>query len=150
MYTPDPTLGVKILKVKHYSQKVLLNSAEMEYDNAYRLYSIMPDLFPKPVSVISTGESYGILMEHIPMDTLKVVNRDYPGIDINTVTQQIKEELEQAGILHSDMHGGNILYNPNTGDFKVIDCDPEFICIGEGDDYKANSSRSCSIEYDEL
>lgn len=117
----NPKMGIKVIKS--------FKNAQEEFKNLQKAYNICPDLFPKPGKIIYVKElsRYGYTMEHISYPTLykcKSIN-DY------IVTEQIEMILEEFGIIHMDLHKSNILYDINTGNFKVIDTDPTFFIFKE-------------------
>ncbi|KAH9275787.1 hypothetical protein BASA83_001589 [Batrachochytrium salamandrivorans] len=84
--------------------------------------------------------------------------------DIETVRDIVKEVingmiyLKQYGIVHMDMHAGNVMYNPKTGKVKLVDFGMSGILPGweEGKSVPSKSPDSSSTilgykaEFDEL
>ena len=146
-YLPDPSVGIKLLHKKYYmTSGSVFQSAKAEFDTLKEVHNLMPDLFPKPIDMVAFEDTFGYMMEHIPMDTLKNAKRQH-AVDSVHIIEHIKTIMEDRGIYHSDVHEANVLYNAHTGEFRVVDCDPAFIHIDKDGIYAPDekySTRSAS------
>ncbi|KAH6585929.1 hypothetical protein BASA50_000873 [Batrachochytrium salamandrivorans] len=74
-------------------------------------------------------DAFILVMEYVGenwVDLSKYVDEKGP-LDIETARDIVKEVingmiyLKQCGIVHMDMHAGNVMYNPKTGKVKLLD-----------------------------
>ncbi len=94
-----------------------------EFENLVKAHALMPDLFPKPGELVEIGDVHGEVfqgytMEYVPMKSLQ---QQRLWDEYNALEDILYDVMSELGILHKDLNSGNILYNPDTGDFKVID-----------------------------
>lgn len=115
--------GVKIMPSSNKYEAML------ELSNLRKAYDKCPDLFPKPGVLVRFGEYYGYSMEYIHMKTLRDVSIAY-GINAQIIIDQLLNVMLEDKIRHHDLHRNNVLYDPNSGNFKVIDADPNFLNVG--------------------
>lgn len=132
------SMGMKILfhnrdgwKYESHELKIL---AMRELNRLKQLNNKFPDLFPKPGRLIDVPTfGVGYTMEHIPEPYAPLYEMRTLPMDLNILLQQIQDDLWENGICHGDLHSSNVLYNPKTGDFKLIDPDPRAITDRQGE-----------------
>lgn len=134
----NSTMGIKILHSTTlfdnvYPQCTLKIAAFNELTRLKQLYDRFPDLFPKPGEIVNIPMfGIGYSMEHIPLPYAPLYEMRYTSVNIDLVITQIRQDLLDNGINHVDLHSSNILYNPQTGNFKIIDADPCMILDMKG------------------
>lgn len=128
--------GLKVLATAYDTVRELLTSST--YSDAKQEYKILKRLrnskfTPKPygIKIIQEGQEYkvGILMQHLGNRTLSsTVCSERRG---NRVSQMLLEVLEHYGIVHKDLHWGNIMVKTVNGkkQYFAIDFTPEYIDV---------------------
>lgn len=123
-------LGIKILRCTDIDMAV-------KEANYLRIANTKTDKVPKCYGVklikVKNQDFYrvGILMEHLGdviLDSLSL-----PGKKERLIIKQHEDYLRKLGIIHKDIHTGNIMVKDNK--YYVIDFGPERIEIPELDDY---------------
>ena len=146
LYQANFTCGIKLLKPRLATSEHRYNQAFQEFETLKKAHELLPDLFPKPIEMVALNDMFGYMMEHIPMTSLRDAERNNSQPISQVVIGLIRLVLEEAGMSHSDLHDKNVLYDNDTGDFRVIDLDPEFVMFdGENEDaFKCKSSAYSS------
>ena len=147
LYQADFTCGIKLIKPRLATHESRYKQASEEFETLKKAHSLLPDMFPKPIEMVAFNDMFGYMMEHIPMTSLRDAERNCPQTVSHVVINLIKLALEEAGMSHGDLHDRNILYDNNTGDFRVIDLDPEFVTFDGEEDEEVKHKSSAYSSY---
>lgn len=94
-------------------ENTLLRKCKQRYNNIPKTYGVYP---------IKAGLYYypGIVMQHINGKTLHDA-RQYNSKQRQDIINKIYHALEKRGILHLDLHRGNVMICKDTNNYYVID-----------------------------
>lgn len=100
-----------------------IGSRETELQRAAALQGFAPEVLTDVIGDQPNYQQYTMqfLEGYEPLENFKG-KLDLPTLEnIRARLMRIVDNLHDSGITHSDIHDGNVMYNPTTGDIKLID-----------------------------
>jgi tRNA A-37 threonylcarbamoyl transferase component Bud32 len=131
-------LGIKLYHRNEYVYKkaddsiyleTYLYEAKKEYNNiisARRRYPLIPKTYGIRILKIKGEMRVGILLQHLSNKTL---SKQYIEGGISAMITKIENKLKTLGILHTDIHGDNVMFY--KGLYYIIDFGASHVSLSE-------------------
>ena len=119
----DLTVVIKILTEDYPSPRQIFRY-QHEYEISHSLGELKGVI--RALGFEKTETSCALVMEDIGADSLKVMmGREKFSVEevlsLGVLIAQHLGEIHSANVIHKDLNPANIIYNPNTGELKIID-----------------------------